>query len=94
MYISILELEEDDGEYTCHFYKNRDEFKGPYVTVYELKNENRITVWYKGEEIYSRSMDERYDDGFDIHIMPPHLTVEDLKYVKKKLDTFWVRRNK
>lgn len=93
MYIDLFELMEDDGEYTCVFNKNRDNLNGhPYITVFFLNKDNTIEVRYKGELIFSRDMDERYDDGVDIHIKPPTLTVEDLKDIKAKINTFWTNK--
>lgn len=95
MYISLMELMEDDGEWTCKLYKNREDIiYGPYITVWFLNKDNKITVQYKGEEIFSRDMDATWNDGFDIHILPPTLVVEDLKQIKEACDKFWVKKGR
>lgn len=94
MYISIFELMEDDGVYAAKLYKNREEVKGPYVTLWIDKRENLMTCQYKGENIYERSLDELYDDGTDVHMMPDKVTVDDMERIKDAVDKFWVNRRK
>lgn len=96
MFISLFELMEDDGEYTCKYYKSRLEIlNGPYITIWFHNDENLITVQYHGETIYSREIEGAYyDDGFDTHMFPTSLVVEDLKKIKEEVNKFWVDRRR
>lgn len=91
MYISLFELMEDDGVYAAKLYSEPD-FPGPYLTVREDNKTEVISVWYRGEEIYSRTYDTTMDDGTDIHWLPSKVCPYDLEKIKEACSSFWVGR--